>query len=696
MLTDRVRRLRLRHEEFLHVPSGRVMHSRADQEAIRRIADDVYSRLPPQPEVLRKAAFLEAFAGHAPVRIAPDEWIVGSQLFNGFGRLPPLTPEANPAPFAGNVGHVIVDYGRVLRLGINGLRVEAEAMPMADERQARNRMAFLQALEAFATFVKRHAAAAQQLAESPSARTGARRRAELLQIAQACEKIGGPPPETFQQALQLTWFVQIFLHAESSSVAISFGRFDQYMWPFLARDLDDSRTTMEQAAEMLACFWLKCCEGDESQNLTVGGTDAHGHLADNPLSVLCLDVTRALGVWQPSVSVRITPGSSEDLWDAALRLCAEGFGMPSFFNDPVVTDSLQAVDIPVDRARDWGIVGCYEACPQGDCAAQTVAGHWVLPAAFATFIQDCGSPPDFASFKHGLREFLTRDYLRCTRDFQRRWDSMCKDQPSPFESLCLSGCTESGLTAEEAGGRFSLFGVNVLGLGTLVDSVHAVKRLVYDTAALQLADLRAQLRNDWPDEALREQSRRLQGKYGTGSPETDFLAAELATLVADLVLGHPLEHGVRPYPGLFIFTGWAQMDVPATPDGRRSGDTLSYGVGPCSFAEGTSPTSVLRSAAGAANDRCGCGNPLLLSVNRSDIRGDAGRLRIRQLVETYFRLGGFHLHFNVTDAAQLREARAHPKDHAGLLVRISGLSAQFVTLDDRLQLGIIERTERGL
>ena len=672
------------------------MHSRAEQEEIRRIADDVFSRLRAEPEVLRKAAFLESFAERAPVRIAPDELIVGSQLFNGFGRMHPVTAGADPAPFAGNMGHVVVDYGRVLRLGVRGLRADAGAMAAATEPQARNRTAFLRAVEAFATFIQRHAAAARQMADSPDAVRDPQRRRDLLQIAETCGRISDAPPETFRQALQLMWFVQVFLHAESSSVAISFGRFDQVLWPFLARDLSGDRTTMDEATELLACFWLKCCEGDESQNLTVGGTDTRGRLAENPLSVLCLEVTRALRVWQPSVSVRITPDSSEEFWGAALRLCAEGFGMPSFFNDPVVTRSLQAVDIPLERARDWGIVGCYEACPQGDCAAQTVAGHWVLPAALATFIQECGSPADFASFRHDLREFLAHDYARCAQDYQRRWDSMSEGQPSPFESICLTGCTESGLTAEEGGSRFSLFGVNVLGLGTLVDSVHAVKRLVYGDGGLSLDDLRAQLRHNWPDEALRRQCRSLPGKYGTGSHETDALAAEFARLIAELVLGHRLEHGVRPYPGLFIFTGWAQMDVPATPDGRRAGETVSYGVGPSSFAHGTSSTSVLRSAAGAANDRCGCGNPLLLSVSRSDIRGEAGRRRIRQLIETYFRLGGFHLHFNVTDAAQLREAREHPEEHAGLLVRISGLSAQFVTLDDRLQLGIIERTEQGL
>ena len=185
-------------------------------------------------------------------------------------------------------------------------------------------------------------------------------------------------PETFWQALQLMWFMHVFLYAESSASAISFGRLDQFLWPFLKRDLADGRITMFDAEELVACLWLKCCEGDESQNVVVGGCDSDRNGAENPLSLLCLKVTRDLRVWRPSVSVRVGPDTSEEFWEEALRLCAAGFGMPSFFNDPVVIDAVMVAGIPVERARDWGIVGCYEATPQGDCLARTVHGHWVL------------------------------------------------------------------------------------------------------------------------------------------------------------------------------------------------------------------------------------------------------------------------------------------------------------------------------
>lgn len=685
-VVSRISKLRRRQDEFLQDAADRWQRSPEDQRAAGNIARDVYARTDEPAEALRRAEFLEAFADRMPIRVEAEELIVGSMSFGVFREQRPADLPADAPWFEGNGGHVVVDYGRVLDLGVCGLRADIARMPKGTEQQRQNKQAFGRALEAFSVFVRRHA----ELAGVEG----------MEQVAANCTHVVESAPQTFWQALQLTWFMHVFLHAESSSAAISFGRLDRFLWPFLERDLADGEITMAQAEELIACLWLRCCEGDESQNVVVGGCDSDGNAAENPLSLLCLKVMRDLRVWQPSLSVRIGPHTSEQFWAEALRLCAAGFGMPSFFNDPVVIDSVVAAGIPIERARDWGIVGCYEATPQGDCLARTVHGHWVLPNMFLAYMEARCAPADapatFAEFKDGLRAFMAADYARLLPQFQARWNRMRDLQASPFRSLCMPGCCESGLCAEEAGTRFNLYGVDTLGLGTLIDSLWGVQRLVYDTAQLSLAELRQQIENDFPDEELLAQCRNLPGKYGSDSPETNALADELANHVADLVLGSPMEHGVQPFPALFIFTGWAQMKIAATPDGRRNGEPVSYGVGPSVYCNGKTPTSVLNSAALAANDRCGCGNPMFLTLNQSDIHGEAGHLRIRQMVETYFREGGFHLHMNILDADQLREAKASPTQHTDLLVRISGLSAQFVALDERLQDGLIARAEQGL
>ncbi|MBM4086274.1 MAG: hypothetical protein FJ272_15935, partial [Planctomycetes bacterium] len=301
----RIERLRSAVDDYVRRAGSRIILSADERAAFARLAHKAYASSRSLPEVMRKAKFLRVFAEEMPVSIADDELIVGSQRFTGRSFEKFLGAEASAAmAFHGNIGHIIVDYGRVLHEGVGGLRQRILRMDAGPGVKERNRAAFLEALEAFSVFIRRHADAARQRG--------------LLKIADNCEWIAQNAPRTFWEALQLVWFVQVFLHAEGLAAAVSFGRFDQFLWPFLERDLRAGVATLDAAEELLSCFWLKCCEGDESQNLTVGGVDEHGRSAENPLSLLCLQVTRKLKVWQPSLSVRIGPDTSDEFWRGAL------------------------------------------------------------------------------------------------------------------------------------------------------------------------------------------------------------------------------------------------------------------------------------------------------------------------------------------------------------------------------------------
>ena len=663
---------------------GSRLTDRAEQTALARLAAREYRASVGAPEVERKAAFLEAFAREMPVCLRPDELIVGSQRFMAPPWSQILGDEAARAmQFRGNLGHIVVDYGRVLRRGISGLRCDLAAVPVTAWVSPANRAAFPRALEAFACFIARHAEAAAAAGER--------------QAGEACAWIADRPPSTFQQALQLTWLTHVFLHAESpSTAAISFGRLDQYLWPYLRRDLAEGILDEIQARDLLSGFWLKCCEGDESQNLVVGGCDEAGRGAENPLSRLCLEVCRDLRVWQPSLSVRLGPDSSAGFRRAACELAALGFGMPSFLNDPVVIRALEAAGIPLPRARDYGIVGCYEATPQGDAMPYTVAGNILLPTLFRDYLAQA-SAAGYEEFEAGFTAFLRRRYREVILPgFQTSWEQRAKATASPFESLCVTGCLESGRCAEEGGARFNLYGVDILGLGTAVDSLQAVRELVYQDRALTLRELRQTLEADFADGTVLRRCRALPGKYGTDADFTNALAGRLSEVLGRLVLDHPLAHGVRPYPGLFLFGSDIMMPCPATPDGRRQGDRVSYGCGPGVFGRQAGPTAVLNSAASQRHDLFGCGNPLLLSLSPADAEGSAGVARVAALVDGYFARGGFQVHFNTTSAETLREAKAHPEQHSGLLVRISGYSARFTELAERWQDALIERTAVGV
>jgi formate C-acetyltransferase len=695
-LSDRLQRLQQRFEERYRALGGRLYVEPEEAATVAAALERAWQETAGQPVIVRRARGLTEFAATAPLCLHPDDLLVGRQTFNPVWAAGGDWRERLTAVgYAATTGHIVHDYAALLQAGIGGLQEQVFAAAGRGQRedQALCAQAFLEALQAFADYLGRHALAAGELAESlrGASRAEWRRRAESLQ------RLTSQPPATFPEALQLLWLMQIFLHAENPSMAISFGRLDQYLWPFLQADLQEGRLTLDQAFEWVGAFCLKCCEGEESQNLVLGGLTESGERAENPLSVLLLEAVEALDVHQPSLTVRVGEGMAPEFLQAACRLAARGKGQPGFMNDPVVTHALQAAGIPPERARDWAVVGCYEAVPQGDAYANTVLGNLHLPALLTDYL---GTPVataalNFGSFFEGFCQHLREAWRAERQRLQAAWHSLRDRAPSPFGSLLLGGCVAQLTPLEAGGGRFNLIGVNLQGLGTAIDSLRAIAQVVYENHELSLGELAAAVQADFPDEALRSRLWSLPGRYGTDDPRSNALAQVLSAHLARLVLATKLPGDVQPYPGFFRFSGDIYDTRCATPDGRHQADPCSYGCGPCSGLS-SSPTAVLRSAAGLAHDLCGCGNPLALTLPLSPGETSPDPELIAQLVTTYFALGGFHVHFNCLTAAQLREAQAHPDQWPGLQVRVSGFSARFVRLDERWQDVLIQRADRGL
>ncbi|HCE46492.1 MAG TPA: hypothetical protein DET40_23350 [Lentisphaeria bacterium] len=679
-LTARVVRLRAELEKEFADVRRHMLLCDEEQRAFAEISNRAYAAGKGRPEVLRCADFLKLFAETMPVGIRKDELIVGSQRFThpDWGRYLSKEQLEEGGPHS-NHGHIIVDYGRILRRGISSARKELKSMPQGDNREA-----FILALDAFSTFIRRHSEACAQAGRDD--------------IAAVCANIAEKAPLTFQEALQMVWFIQIFLHAEGNCAAISFGRFDQYLWPYLKLELAKERMDAGDVLELLCCFFMKCCEGDESQNLVVGGADLDGESMENALSLLVLEASRKIKVWQPSISVRIGKDVSEKFWKEALLLSTAGTGMPSFFNETVVQAGLEKAGVPAARAADFGIVGCYEAAPQGDSYPMTVGAGVSLPSILWDFMKTYpGGNDDFTNFYSEFKSFFKSHYeQKLLPSFVERWEHQKRSCPSPFESVCVTGCIESGLAAEEGGAKFNLFGVNILGLGTLIDSLLSIKKLIYDDNEFTLAQMKEQLGQNFPDRKLLLRCRSVPGKYGSDNARTNLLARELSTFIARIVISKPMPNGVRPYPGFFWFGADVTAKTPASADGRMDNDRLSYGCGPGVFLEGPAITSILNSVSNMDHGSCACGNPMTISLDKGDVGGKAGTDRIRQIIETYFSQGGSHLQFNIISPEDLRGAREQPEDHQDLTVRISGYSARFVTLDPRWQDALIERAEKGM
>jgi len=632
--------------------------------------------------VLRRARALQEAAQSLPVRLAPHDLLAGHQTFTPPSAAPGFPREELAAcGHATSTGHIVHDYEALVRLGIRGLRSKLQRQTPHTHEQRDALEAFGIALEAFALFVQRHAAAGASHT-----------------LAADLAHLTTERPTSFRQGLQLVWLMQVFLHVENPTMAISFGRLDQVLWPLLARDLEAGSLSQAEAFELVCAFCLKCCEGDESQNLVAGGVDERGANADNRLSHLLLRAVRLLRSQQPSLTVNWRADATESFLDEAYALAAAGCGQPGFINHAVVCHALQAAGLPPDRAQDWGIVGCYEAVSQGDCYANTVLGRLHLPQMLTGFLAEPGqSCDDFAGFYAGFMDCVAEHYARELERLQGVWDHMAVHAPSPFGSLLLRGCVERLRPLESGGADFSLVGINILGLGTAVDALAAIEELVFETGELSLAQLAAAVDSDFADEALRRRLLHRAGRYGTNAPPTNALAARLARQVATLVLASRLRGNVRPYPAFFRFGADIHDRGGPSPDGRRATDFVSYGVGPAASVTST-PTAVIATATHVPHELCGCGNPLALTLPVGDARPET----IRALIEAYFNPpagaahGGQHLHFNTVSASRLRAAQQDPLNHADLLVRVSGFSAPFVRMDACWQEALIERAERGL
>jgi formate C-acetyltransferase len=646
------------------------------------------------PPIRRRARALAACAAGLPVRITAVDLLVGSQACNrALWEQPECHAELAALGYAATTGHIVHDYEGLLRQGVAGYRAALSQACPADEAARETLGAFSEALEAFAHYVTRHADAAAALADTHTGVVAA----EWQQRAADLRHLTGAPPHTFAQALQLLWLAHIFLHLENPSVAISFGRFDQYLWPFLRTDLAEGRHTPASAFELVCAFLLKCCEGEESQNLVLGGMDRHGRDASNPLALLVLAAMRRLGTFQPSLIVRVHPDTPPAFLSAACEAVGAGNGNPGFLNDPVVIAGLEAAGIPTEAARDYGVVGCYEATVPGACYPNTVlcALHLVRDLTEYLHAPQTADAPTFADFLAGWYAHVEATYLReALPRAADAWRWFRDSAPSPFGSLLMQGCLARALPLEAGGTRYNLLGVNLLGLGTVVDSLHAIRELVFTQGTLTLAELSAALAADFPDEALRRRLLDLADRYGTDAPATNALARDVSARLSAMVLASTVEEIVQPYPGFFLFAADIYQRGMASPDGRRADDPISYGVAPAATVP-TAPTSLLRAAAHVAQHAAACGCPLALTLSPREVAGADGAHLIADLVTTYFHLGGFHLHINVVTPDDLRAAQRAPAQHAQLTVRVSGYSARFVQVDPCWQDVLIARAEQG-
>ena len=558
--------------------------------------------------------------------------------------------------------------------------------------------------------------------------TDPKRKQELLTVAANCRVVPENPPQTFQQALQLVWFVHVYFHIEVCTTANGFGRFDQYMWPFYEKDvLLEKNITKDEALEMLECFYLKACEVFEVRDkwyatsfagypmwelLVVGGQTPEGKDATNELSYVCLDAASELKTTQPVMAVRVWDGTPEELIRKGCLMIQDGQANPGFFNDNVAMQMALGKGCSMEEARDWTIVGCIQPGPGGGTADGSPDAGYVNMGKMLEFVLhngvdpetgklmglQTGDPREFRNieeFKDALKKQILHHYKMVTTGYNIMQSMHMTRYPVIFASMVTRGCVETGKSVQEGGAKYSTAGLYITGAANMADSIAAIDTCVFRDKDITMAQLIDALdKNFEGEERLRQLLLNKPAKFGNDDPYVDGIYREMMQFIAKNVQTWPDARG-----GTYSFNVHSQtVNVShgavcgATPDGRRAGEAFCDNASPMMGRDMKGPTATVKSVASMGQASFHDGALFNLRFDPKGVQGEKGLASIEGVIKTYFQNGGEHIQINVVDDETLRAAQRTPEKYKGLMVRVAGYMAYFTELDKDAQDTIIYRT----
>lgn len=610
-------------------------------------------------------------------------------------------------------GHIIIDYPRLLNNGLGALLAE-----MGEHCQREPENHFYQAarllLEASQRHILRYAALADAMAE----RCDEPRRQELLTIAANSRHNALYKPQTFWQACQLFWYMNVILQYESNASSLSIGRFDQYMLPFYQASL----TQGEDPAflkELLESLWVKCNDivllrstnsaryfagFPTGYTALLGGLTENGRSAVNVLSFLCLDAYQSIQLPQPNLGVRVNEFIDRPFLLKTAETIRLGTGIPQIFNDEVVVPAFLNRGVSLEDARDYAVVGCVELSISGKTYGLHDIAMFNLLKVMEIAMQENEGNADLsydALLEH-IRHKINH-YIALMVEGSNICDIGHRDwAPVPLLSSFISDCLDNGKDITEGGARYNFSGVQGIGIANLSDSLHALKGLVFEQQRLSFDELLAVLKANFATpEGAKIRARLINRfeKYGNDIDEVDNISAELLRHYCKEVEKYRNPRGGQFTPGSYTVSAHVPLGavVGATPDGRFAGEQLADGgLSPMLGQDLQGPTAVLKSVSKLDNYLLSNGTLLNVKFTPATLEGDAGLQKLADFLRAFTQLKLQHVQFNVVNADTLREAQQRPQDFAGLVVRVAGYSAFFVELSKEIQDDIIRRTAHQL
>ncbi|MBN1801974.1 MAG: hypothetical protein JW891_10735 [Candidatus Lokiarchaeota archaeon] len=617
-------------------------------------------------------------------------------------------------------GHVIPGYKRVLELGFKGIEkmaTEGLAKLKETDENYEQRKDFYEAVlvtsKAVCDYSNRYAELAVKMAENANEE----RKVVLLKIAERARRVPALPPTSFMEAIQSVWMTNVVMEMSYGDMNIfSQGRVDQYLYPFYAADLEEGRITYKQALGAIEEYLVKLASVviAGQNNITIGGVDNDGNDATNDVSFMFLEAIANVKSLLNTLSIRISSKTPREFFKRVIETFRFTAGM-AIHNDEILIPQLQKDGYSLEDARDYSIVGCVEPTGTGNDFSYT-GGNGIFMAVVLNMALNEGrvlllgekqvgaktpDPSTFKSFEDVKKAFadqLAFSIDKVVKMAELKDKVFAEEFPSPLISSTIEGCLESGNDITRSGARYNNSCMNGQALGTVVNSLAAIRWAVFEQKLITMEELVKHLRNNFKGaEALKQQLRNKAPKYGNGDEEVD----ELAKWVMELFSNIPRKYHVRGGDGIYrsslVSAAGTQVlegkMLGATPDGRIQGEAVSNGLSPVNGTEKNGLTMALRSVALASRDALLTnGVALNVRINPSLIDNDKGIDQLTSIVEAYFELGGRELQINPVSSETLKDAQAHPERYPDLSVKVSGYSARFIDLSKNLQDDIIART----
>ena len=627
-------------------------------------------------------------------------------------------------------GHTVLG-DKMFRTGMLDLQDEIKnsisVLDFYNDPKAYERKVELQAMQiasqAIICFAERHAEKLEDLAESSR---DTKRITELKSMAAICRRVPAHAPATIHEALQHYWFIHLGVITELNPWdSFNPGRLDRSLYPIYKHEIEAGTLTQEKVSELLQAFWIKFnnhpsppkvgITAEESNTYTdfslinLGGLMANGSDAVNDLSYIILDVIEEMRLLQPSSMVQISKKNPDRFLHRALRIVKTGFGQPSIFNTDAIVQELMRQGKSVEDARNGGASGCVESGAFGT-EAYILSGYFNIPKILELTLNNgvnpltgkqlglaTGDPCTFKSFDVLFEAF--KKQLNHFVDIKVLGNNIihsifAKHLPAPFLSLLTQDCIHNGRDYNAGGARYNTTYIQGVGLGSITDSLAAIKYHVFDHKKLGIGDFIQVLHDDFvgADAFLFDLIYKTP-KYGNDDEYADNIALAVFEVYYDAVNNRPTSIGGKYRVNLLPTTCHVYFGnmMGATPDGRKAHQPLSEGISPVQGCDTKGPTAVIRSAAKLDHIRTG-GTLLNQKFSPAFFADEESISKLGSLVRSYFRMDGHHIQFNVVSVETLRDAQKHPEKYRDLIVRVAGYSDYFNDLGEDLQNEIINRT----